>query len=345
MNPRMEFVPRKNRRFRLPLRRFTGNRNVKDRLFCYIFEHDREALLQLYNALNHTDYQDSQALQIVTLDNVVYMSMKNDVAFLLAGALNLYEHQSTFCPNLPLRFLLYIAAEYEGLVARMKANIYGQTLIPLPAPQCVVFYNGDDEMPDEQYLHLADAFPNAKGAPCLELTVRMLNINYGHNSQLTAGCRRLEEYSLFVDCIKAYRKNGNSAVQAIENAVVYCIDHGIMEDILLPFRAEVTKMLLTEYNEKKYLRMFRKEAREEGLKEGREEGRTLGLQEGLQQGLQQGQNRLLSTMLQNGASPEYLSKMTGLSLSEIETLPQTKNKKHVSSQKPSRKRKKRPARR
>ncbi len=134
MNPRMEFVPRKNRRFRLPLRRFTGNRNVKDRLFCYIFEHDREALLQLYNALNHTDYQDSQALQIVTLDNVVYMSMKNDVAFLLAGALNLYEHQSTFCPNLPLRFLLYIAAEYEGLVARMKANIYGQTLIPLPAP-------------------------------------------------------------------------------------------------------------------------------------------------------------------------------------------------------------------
>lgn len=100
-------------------------------------------------------------------------------------------------------------------------------------------------------------------------------------------------------------------------------------------------MLLTEYNEKKYMRMFRKEAREEGLKEGR----TLGLQEGLQQGLQQGQNRLLSTMLQNGASPEYLSKMTGLSLSEIETLPQTKNKKHVSSQKPSRKRKKRPARR
>lgn len=96
-------------------------------------------------------------------------------------------------------------------------------------------------------------------------------------------------------------------------------------------------MLLTEYNEKKYMRMFRKEAREEGLKEGR----TLGLQ----QGLQQGQNRLLSTMLQNGASPEYLSKMTGLSLSEIETLPQTKNKKHVSSQKPSRKRKKRPARR
>lgn len=134
MNPRMEFVPRKNRLFRLPLRRFFGNRNVKDRLFCYIFERDRAALLQLYNALNHTDYRDPQALQVVTLDNVVYMSMKNDMAFLLAGALNLYEHQSTFCPNLPLRFLLYIAAEYEGLVAKMKANYTVRRSSPFPRP-------------------------------------------------------------------------------------------------------------------------------------------------------------------------------------------------------------------
>jgi hypothetical protein len=84
MNAKMKFVPRKRRLLRLPLRRFVGNRNVKDRLFCYIFEQDREALLQLYNALNHTKYRDAQALQIVTLDNVVYMSMKNDMAFLLA---------------------------------------------------------------------------------------------------------------------------------------------------------------------------------------------------------------------------------------------------------------------
>nr|WP_300818015.1 hypothetical protein [uncultured Acetatifactor sp.] len=316
MKPRMEFVPRKRRLFRLPLRQFIGNRNVKDRLFCYIFERDREALLQLYNVLNHTDYRDAQALQIVTLDNVVYMSMKNDVAFLLAGALNLYEHQSTFCPNLPLRFLLYIAAEYESLVVKQKANIYGQALIALPAPQCVVFYNGDDAMPDEQYLQLGDAFMDTPGtelSPCLELTVRMLNINYGHNSRLTAGCRRLDEYSQFVYCIKAYRQNGGSVNQAIENAVTYCIDHGIMEDILLPFRAEVTKMLLTEYNEKKYMRMFRKEAREEGLKEG------------LREGLREGQNRLISTMLQNGASPEYLSGITGLSLSEIRDIAQKEN--------------------
>ena len=309
MKTRMQYVSRKRRRFRLQPRYFFSNRKIKDRLFCYIFEHDRKALLQLYNALNHTDYQDEQLLQVVTLDNVVYMSMNNDMAFLMIGTLNLYEHQSTLCPNLPLRFLLYIAAEYEGLTARMGANIYSGTLVSLPSPQCVVFYNGDDKTDDEQYLRLTDAFADEQGqktASCLELTVRVLNINYGHNHQLMSGCERLEEYSRFVDCIKKYCQDGFTADEAVENALIYCIEHDILSDILLPFRAEVKKMLLTEYNEKKYMKMFRKEAREEGLKQG------------LEQGAMKERNRLLNTMLQNGASAEDISKLTGLSLSEIE---------------------------
>ncbi len=331
MKTGMQFVLRKGRRVRLSLPHFISNRKVKDRLFCYIFEQDRAALLQLYNALNHTDYREEQALRIVTLDNVVYMAMHNDVAFLLLGTLNLYEHQSTLCPNLPLRFLLYLAAEYEGLVAGMGGNIYGQTLIPLPSPQCVVFYNGETETEDEQYLCLTDAFAEENGgkqSSCLELKVRMLNINRGHNRRLMADCGRLDEYSRFVERIRLLRKNGLSADEAIDQAVIYCIDHGIMEDILLPFRAEVKKMLLTEYNERKYMKMFRKEAREQGMKEGRqigletgrEEGRQIGLEEGLEEGIQQERTRLLETMLQNGASAEQLSELTGVPVGEIRQL-------------------------
>ena len=319
MKRKMRFIPWRNQLHRLQLPYYFSSRKVKDRLFCYVFEHDRKALLQLYNALNHTDYQDEQALQIVTLDGVVYMAMNNDVAFLLVSTLNLYEHQSTLCPNLPLRFLLYIAAEYEGLVVKMNANIYGRSLIRLPAPQCVVFYNGDEEVADEQYLCLTDAFTAEDGTKpesCLELTVRMLNINQGRNSDLMAACKRLDEYSRFVGQIKHYRQNGFSTDQSIDTAVLYCIDHGIMDDILLPFRAEVKKMLLTEYNERKYMRMFRKEAREEGLAEGRAEGRAKGQTEE--------RKRLLNTMLQNGASAEQLSELTGISVSEIENICQTK---------------------
>ena len=333
MRNKMQYVSQKRRLFRLQPRYFFSSRKIKDRLFCYIFEHDRSALLDLYNALNHTDYQDEQMLQVVTLDNAVYMSMKNDMAFLLIGTLNLYEHQSTLCPNLPLRFLLYIAAEYEGLMAGMDANIYGSSLVRLPAPQCVVFYNGDDAAEDEQYLRLTDAFVNEQGkktASCIELSVRVLNINHGYNRQLMSCCRRLEEYSRFVDCIKRNCRDGFTTEQAVENAIVYCIEHDILGDILLPFRAEVKKMLLTEYNEKKYMKLFRKEAREEGLAEGRAEGLLQGLKEGREAGKREGRkegaeeerNRLLCIMLQNGASAEQISKLTGLPLSEIEAVRQ-----------------------
>ena len=129
-----------------------------------------------------------------------------------------------------------------------------------------------------------------------------------------AACKRLDEYSCFVDRIKKYRQKGLSTDESIDDAVVYCINHGIMDDILLPFRAEVKKMLLTEYNERKYMRMFRKEARAEGLEEGRAEGRA------------QGRAQLLNTMLQNGASVEQLSALTGMSVSEIQDACQTSRK-------------------
>ena len=274
---KMRFVPWKRRLYRLSVRYFFGNRNVKDRLFCYIFEHDQKSLLKLYNALNGTDYRDEQALQIVTLNNVVYMAMNNDVAFLLGASLNLYEHQSTLCPNLPLRFLIYLAAEYESLVGKTGGNIYGSRLIRLPAPRCVVFYNGDDDAEEEEILQLTDAFMDETGRKqesCLNLTVRILNINYGCNGELMSGCRRLEEYSLFVAKLKEFQRRGLSLDEAIDSAVTYCIEHRIMDDILLPFQMEVKKMLLTEYNEKKTMKAFRKEAFEEGYQKGYQQGET-----------------------------------------------------------------------
>ena len=291
MASKMRFISKRRRTSRRFLRYFPGNRKVKDRLFCYIFGQDRKALLQLYNVLNGTDYQDEDALQIVTLDNVLYMSMKNDVAFILMGTLNLYEHQSTVCPNLPLRFLLYIAAEFECYIGLRSQQIYGSTLIRLPAPCCVVFYNGDEEMEDEKILRLTDAFADGQGAvekSCLELTVRVVNINHGRNRELMAGCRRLEEYSCFVGKMKEFRLLGSSPEEAVEEAAVYCINHGIMEDLLVPFRAEVKKMLLTEYNEKKVMAWLRKEAVEMGRKEGREKGIEEGRKEGREEGREEG---------------------------------------------------------
>ena len=303
--------PSKGQQFRRRVKRFFSNYKIKDRLFCYIFEKDRKALLQLYNVLNGTDYEDEHALRIVTLKNVVYMSMNNDVAFVLAGAMNLYEHQSTYCPNMPLRFLLYLAAEYEVLVEGMDVNLYGSALIKLPAPQCIVFYNGNEAIPEEQLLYLTDAFTNADGnrqESCIELTVKVLNINDGYNKKLMEGCRRLEEYSFFVAKVRELQQKGYSTERSVDIAVSYCIRQGIMADILLPFHAEVKKMLLTEYDEKKTIRLFRKEAKEEGRKEG------------IKEGIKEGQRDLVKVMMQKGISAEQISEMTNLPRQEVEEI-------------------------
>ena len=155
---------------------------VKDRLFRFLFTQDREALLQLYNALNGTDYQDASQLKVVMVENAVYVVMKNDLAFILAGTLNLYEHQSTYNPNMPVRFLIYLAQEYQRLVSEAESSLYGSRQIQLPTPRCVVFYNGEKDAPEEQIWKLSDAFTNKEKTPDLELRVRMLTIHSRGNT-------------------------------------------------------------------------------------------------------------------------------------------------------------------
>lgn len=243
------------------------NRKYRDRLFCVLFSQDREALLQLYNALHGTAYTDSSRLTVVTLDNIIYMKMVNDLAFVIAGVLNLYEHQSTYNPNMPLRFLLYIAEEYDRLIHQQDANIYGGKLVMLPTPQCVVFYNGDRETEDEELLRLSDAFQNKDIPSDLELTVHLRNINLGHNRALMNQCHKLWEYASLVSRINENLQGGMTKAAAVEEAVTYCMDQGILTDFLKENRSGVLGMLrlLTEYNEKEHMRRLKRDAKEEGM--------------------------------------------------------------------------------
>lgn len=291
--------------------KFLVNRKVKDRLFRFIFSKDPAALLQLYNALNGTEYEDASALEIVTLDNIVYMSMKNDLAFIVTGVLNLYEHQSTVNPNMPLRCFLYLGQEYQKIVTKGHNNIYGTRLIKLPTPQCVVFYNGDRAKPDEEILLLSDAFQNIEMKPDVELKVRVFNINYGHNEKIMGKCRRLWEYSYFVHQINCSLEIGNPLRDAVDQAVVHCIENDIMADILEQHRMEVFGMLLTEYNEKKTMRYLRKEAKEEAWEEAWDQGikTAIRMSKGLQATYEQTMEHLIKeTSLTEAQARAYMQK-------------------------------------
>lgn len=130
-------------------------RTYKDTVFRMLFS-EKENLLSLYNAVNGTDYKHPEDLEINTLENAIYMNMKNDISFVCGFYLNLYEHQSTYNRNMPPRNLFYIARLLEKHIR--KDSIYSSRLLRIPSPRFLVFYNGTEHQPERQVLRLSDSY-------------------------------------------------------------------------------------------------------------------------------------------------------------------------------------------
>lgn len=247
-------------------RRLRNNRKYRDVLFRRLFR-DKKDLLDLYNALNGSTYTNPEELEIVTMEDVIFMKMKNDLSFMIGNTLNLYEHQSTWNPNMPLRGLLYFAQQFEGLLASSDDDIYGTKRVELPTPVYIVFYNGTGMQSDNLLLYLSDSFSAGRGSGCMECTCEVLNINRGYNQALMEKCHRLWEYSEFSSEIEENIKKGMRREEAVHTAIDTCIEKGILKDILIKQKAEVLHMILTEYDEKKHFRTLFREGKEEGREE------------------------------------------------------------------------------
>ena len=259
------------------------NIQYKDRLFTFLFgsEENKAWTLSLYNAVNNSDYKDPSAIEITTIRGIMYMGMQNDVSILVTDEMNLWEQQSTFNPNTPLRMMQYAGNLFEKYIKQRKLNKYSSKQLKLPTPKLVAFYNGTADQPDEMILKLSDSFP--KGSkPDIEVQVRMLNINYGKNQKLLEACRPLMEYSWLVAKIRSIKKanDENAVTSAIDQAITAMPDDFVIKPFLEAHKAEVKGMLLEEYNETQVMELFKEEGREEGRVEGRAEGREKGREEG-----------------------------------------------------------------
>lgn len=239
-------------------------REYKDRLFNFIFgsEENKVWTLSLYNAINGTDYTDPDKVQINTIKEVLYLGMHNDTSFLLTDDMNLYEQQSSYNPNMPLRMMQYAGNLYEKYIKGNGLNKYGNELLQLPVPKLIVFYNGVTEAEDETILRLSDSFPEG-AKPDIEVTVRMLNINHGKNQKLLDTCKPLKEYSWLMQEIRNNRKT-----MEIEDAVDKAMADMPKDFAIKPFldahKVEVSGMLLTEYNEAETMELFRNDGKKEG---------------------------------------------------------------------------------
>lgn len=277
-------------------------RNFKDTVFRMLFK-EKKSLLNLYNALNKSTYTNADDLEITTLENAVYMNYKNDISFVFDFELMLYEHQSTYNPNMPLRDLFYVSRVLHNRVR--DENLYSKKLIKIPTPQFVVFYNGVDSQPEQQILRLSDAFVKRQEPPALELMVRVYNINLGHNRELLDTCGLLKEYAQYVEKVRTFAKE-IPFPEAVEQAVEYCIRNGILSDFLSRNRAEAIAVSIFEYDEEKHMQSERKEWREIGREEG--ENKVLQLMQKL---LDAGKTEEMTRALSDSAYREQLYREYG----------------------------------
>ena len=264
----------------------TVNRTFKSTLFIMLFE-DRKNLLELYNAITGKHYADPELLEINTLENAIYMSMKNDVSFLIDGRLSLYEHQSTKNPNLPLRFLLYISHLYSRLT--VKANLYGERIVQIPAPEFLIFYNGKDEMPERQLLKLSDMYSVKEENPKLELEATLLNISGTNNRKLKEACRTLRDYAIYTDKIREYTAT-MELVEAVDRAINECVEEDVLRDFLMKHKAEARAMSIFEYDQERHMQQEREAGIEKGRRIGLAEGEAQLLRRLVQKNLARGMN-------------------------------------------------------
>ena len=238
---------------------------------------DRKNLLSLYNAINGSRYTDPEELEIVTLENAIYMGMKNDLAFIIDTGLFLYEHQSTYNPNMPLRDLLYISAEYQKLVD--DKSLYSSRLQKIPAPNFIVFYNGTEKKEERWENYLSESYETRMGDPNLELKVITLNINEGYNKELMEQCRILREYAQYVAKVREYAKEMELDA-AVEQTIKECIREGILAEFLRRNKSEVVAMSIFEYDKEEEEKKLRKAEYEYGFDSGYDSGYNSGCETG-----------------------------------------------------------------
>ncbi len=316
----------------------SGNREYKSDVFCMLMQ-DKERALQLYNAMNGSCYSNPDDVEMTTHNGGISLSVRNDASFVVDARLSIYEHQSTVCPNMPIRSIIYFSVILSDMLSdknnkKMSGkNIYGRKLVKIPTPHFVVFYNGEEEQPEIQELRLSDSYEKYEDDPDLELKCKVYNINAGKNRKILETCNWLDEYMIFVNKVREYH-NGRTMSdleEDINRAIDYCIKHDILSDFLSTYRSEVTNSMQLNYEFDRQLELERADAREDGYEEGREAGmkdgmeagmeagRKAGMEAGRAEGIEEERKKTILSMYNKGYSTEQIADVLEMSAEQIDT--------------------------
>lgn len=237
-----------------------AKRTYKDSIFRYLFN-DQDKISELYSAISDSEV-NSDSIEIVTLENAIFNGIKNDLSFTVDSKLIvMIEHQSTDNPNMPVRMLCYLGEQYRKILS--DENWFGNSLIKIPTPELYVFYNGITKCEEEWAQKLSEAFEKQTGAPCVEVIVKIININYTSGLELLNKCKPLEDYSVLIHKIRMYQKDGGNLDHAVKRAIRECIEEGRLVEFLKQNGGEVMDILNFTLTEEQKKKIYKDEGREE----------------------------------------------------------------------------------
>ena len=292
-------------------------RNYKDTVFVTVFK-EKKCLIELYNAIFDTNYDENTPLDIVTIKDVLFRTMKNDVAFTLGERfVVLIEHQSTLNGNLPLRDLLYVSTLFKRMID--SKLLYRERTLMLPRPEFIVLYNGTTDIPEYQELRLSDAYLGElqEGEEdALQLVVKVYNINSKKNAEILKKCETLKQYSRFVDIMRSYQKVDQLTNETMVEIMERCQQDGILTDFFREYGTELIEMLFKELTREEDLEISRLDGYDAGLKEGEKSGFT----KGEECGEQKAALKIAKSMKKEKIEADMIAKITGLSMDEINAL-------------------------
>jgi hypothetical protein len=261
------------------------SRQFKDTVFRALFG-DSGRFLELYNAVADEQMPDGTA--VTPCPSNTLLARFNDLAALVGPQLVVFfEHQSSISKNMPLRLLQYVTdIMYSQIDDRDK--LYGSTQVMVPAPKFFIMYNGVQEI-ESRTVKLSDSFHVKESKPSLELTAKVIDINYDSGEPALKRSASLHGYAFLISEIRNNMQAGMSRDDAIIRAIDFCIKHDILQTFLKDHYQEVTKMLNYEYDAQAERRILRQEGRQEGIQEG--------MQEGMQKGMQKERQEMIKLML------------------------------------------------
>ena len=284
------------------------SREYKSDVFSMLLE-DKKNALEVYNALNNTNYADPEEVEIVKLEKGVSLTIRNDASFIIDMNISFYEHQSTYSPNLPLRNLIYLANTLEEWLKKNTRDLFSTRRIKIPTPYFVVFYNGLQKRPEYEELRLSQSFYHETETPQLELICRIYNITPHQNTTIKEKSPVLSGYTSFVEKVRTYQNENRNVDEAVELAIEDCIREHILEDFFRKRKDEVKKVTHLDYTWEQREKLIRREEYEQGVE--------FGIERGIERGIEQKALQVYQSCLDRGMSEEDAVAISGVNPANI----------------------------